>query len=294
MAGRFRRGWALTKQSWRAFRNEPTLMVFPLLSGIGMTIVTAVIATITVLLDPGLLDFDTDNNAHWTDPIVYVAFAVGIYLCTFIAVYFNVALAACAARSLSGDTVSLRDGLSTASQRLRSICGWALIAGTVGLILDTFGDAGGWTQRITVSLAGAAWKIASFFVVPLIALEGEAPWNALKRSSRVIRQHWGESATGVVTVGAIFGFLFLPPFILLVTSLTFFIGFATTDTSDGGLLAAIAFLVVLACAAACALILIVSSALTGVFRVAVYLYAQTGEVPPAFDAASIQGAVLSR
>lgn len=293
MAGRFRRGWALTKQSWRAFRNAPTLMVFPLLSGIGMLIVTALIATITALLDPGLLDFDTDNNPHWNDPIVYVAFAAGIYLCTFIAMYFNVALAVCAARSLQGKNVSARDGLGTASRRLRSISGWALIAGTVGLILDFLGDAGSWAQQFAVSLAGATWKIASFFVVPLIALEDQAPWSALKRSSRVIKQHWGESATGVVTVGVIFGFLFLPAFILFIVSLTFFIGFATTDTGDGGLLAAIAFLVVLACAAACAMILIVSSALTGVFRVAVYLHSQTGEIPPAFDAASIQGAVLS-
>jgi hypothetical protein len=54
---------------------------------------------------------------------------------TFIAVFFNVALAACAVRSLRGEDTTVGEGIRAALQRIGPILGWTLVAATVGLIL---------------------------------------------------------------------------------------------------------------------------------------------------------------
>lgn len=287
MAGRISSGWALTKQSWKALRSDPSLMVFPMLSGICVLIVIAAIATPTILLDPELLS-DASDNPHFNDPIFYVASIAGIYICTFIFAFFNVALAACAIRSLRGENTGVREGLRAAAHRLGPILGWTLVAGTIGVVLDALKDRG-WAGRIATSLAGAAWSVATFFVIPVIAAEGDGPWRALKRSSAVVKHRWGEGATGTVTVGVIAGFLFLPPLLVGIMALPVFL--ATAGEANG--IAVFALLVVIACVVACAFILIASSALTGVFRVAVYQYAVTGEIARGFDGESLRGAVLS-
>ncbi len=98
-----------------------------------------------------------------------------LYVSTFIAIFFNVALAACAARSLRGEDTKVGEGLSAAMRRIGPILGWTLVAGTVGLILRILEDRFPIAGRIAVWIAGAAWAVATFFVIPVIALEGTGP-----------------------------------------------------------------------------------------------------------------------
>jgi Family of unknown function (DUF6159) len=57
-------------------------------------------------------------------------------------------------------------------------------------------------------LAGAAWAIGTFFVIPVLAFERLGPMAALKRSATLVRERWGEGVAGtaaIVTAAAVAG-----------------------------------------------------------------------------------------
>ena len=128
---RISRGWALTKQSWGVLKSDRSLVIFPMLSTIFALIAVAVIWLPTASMS-GVLAGEAINE---NDPAYYIAAAATAYVSTFIAVFFNVALAACAVRSLRGEDTTVGEGIRAALQRIGPILGWTLVAATVGLIL---------------------------------------------------------------------------------------------------------------------------------------------------------------
>ncbi|EUA89587.1 putative membrane protein [Mycobacterium ulcerans str. Harvey] len=111
------------------------------------------------------------------DPVFYIAGLATAYVSTFIAIFFNVALAACAARSMRGEDTKVSDGVRAAMHRIGPILGWTLVATTVGLILRALEERMPLLGKIAVWLTGAAWAIATFFVIPVVALEGSGRSN---------------------------------------------------------------------------------------------------------------------
>ena len=75
------------------------------------------------------------------------------------------------------------------------------MATAIGLILRALEERLPALGRIVAEIAGAAWAIATFFVIPVVALEGTGPFRALQRSAAVVKARWGESATGAATIG---------------------------------------------------------------------------------------------
>ena len=274
---RIRRGWALTKQSWAVLRSDRSLVIFPILSATFALVAATAIWVPTAIASDMLGSGTVDEN----DPVYYIAGAATVYVTTFIAIFFNVALAACAARSLRGEDTKVGDGLAAALHRIGPILGWTFVAGTISLILRALEERAPALGRIAVWIAGAAWAIATFFVIPVIAFEGSGPWRSLKRSVAVVKEKWGEGATGTVAVSAITGLLIFA--IILVAGATGGALFAVGQQPLGIAVAAIAVMAVIVVA-------IVSSALSEIFRVAVYEYAVTGQTPGGFDGGLLQTA----
>ena len=108
--------------------------------------------------------------------------------------------------------------------------------------------------------------------------------SALRRSSAILKQKWGESLAGEARFGLI-SILFM-----LQAMLMFFLGLALVLSKGasaylglGPIL--IAFGVVYAVAT-----MIVIQALTTIFQAGVYLYATSGQVPATLDADMVEGA----
>ena len=124
-----------------------------------------------------------------------------------------------------------------------------------------------------------AWGLATFLVVPIVALEGLGPLAALDRSASLFRQKWGEQLVGTASIGLLFALLGTLPAVALM-----FLGFA----SGSGTLA-IALVVVGVLIAVAAGVL--GSAARAVFSVALYRYASgTGATGP-FTEDDLEGAV---
>jgi len=65
------------------------------------------------------------------------------------------------------------------------------------------------------SVVRAAWSVSTFFVIPLLALEGLGPGDALKRSVSLIRERWGEGLGGSASIGlAVFLVAVVPLYVL--------------------------------------------------------------------------------
>jgi hypothetical protein len=279
--GRISRGWALTKQSWAVLKSDRSLVIFPMLSTIFALIAVVVIWLPTASMSGVLAGEAVDEH----DPVYYIAAAVTAYVSTFIAVFFNVALAACAVRSLRGEDTTVGEGIRAALQRIGPILGWTLVAATVGLVLRLLQDRVPLAARIAVWIAGAAWAVATFFVIPVLALEGSGPLRSIKRSVAVVKARWGEGATGTVAISAVTGLVCL---IVLFVGVVGGIAFFAAGLQPVGIaVIAIAVAVVI-------VVSIVSSALSEIFRVAVYQYAVTGATAGAFDNALLQNAFDGR
>lgn len=176
-------------------------MLFPILSGIsGLLLMAAFVFGI----GPETLRADM-QLAEQTDqiPPVYYVYAFALYFgLSFVAVYFNVALIGAAHQSLSGKDTTLGDGLAVANQHLGKIAGWALLSGTVGLLLGAL-EKQGTIGTIVRSILGAAWAVITFFIVPVMIFENQAPTAAIGRSVSLMKASWGENVGAQVGIGLV-------------------------------------------------------------------------------------------
>lgn len=274
MFDRIRRSWALTKASWAVLRSDRELLVFPAVSFVALMLVLLSYALPLVLVR-GFVDFDT-NEVSPAGMVLTFLFYVVAYTVAF---YFNTALVGAAMIRLNGGDPTIRDGLRIASSRLPAIIGYAVIAATVGMILRAISERAGWVGRIIIGFIGMAWAILTFLVVPVLAAEGVGPIEAIKRSGSLLRKTWGEQLIGGSAIGLVFG---------LLTFAVIAIGGALTVAlaSVNGYLSVVALVTTILVVGAIAL---VGSALSGIYRAALYQYAASG-ASAGFDESALSGA----
>jgi hypothetical protein len=275
--GRFSRGWALTRQSWDVLKSDASLALFPLLSTIFASLAMVSIWAPT-LITRGVFDHQTIER---NDPVMYAAGIASAYVSTFVALFFNVALAACAARTMRGEDTRVRDGLAAATRRIGPILGWTLVSTTFGLLLRAFENRVPLLGKIAAGIAGAAWGIATFFVVPVIALEGTGPLKSIQHSGAIIKARWGEGATGAATISLVtVGFSFAIASVAIVGVVVLLQG---GQALLGYLVLAVAVVLMFGLA-------VVSATLSQIFRVAVYEFALYGQTAGGFNGPELQAA----
>jgi hypothetical protein len=122
-------------------------------------------------------------------------------------------------------------------------------------------------------------------VIPVIALEGQGPWQSLKRSVTIIKARWGESAVGGATISLASTLIGVAVVFISVTG-------AMALASVG--LQVLGFALVAVGAVAVLVVTAVSTALSQIFRVAVYQFAVTEQTPRGFDGEMLQAAFSRR
>ena len=272
--GRFATGWMLATRSCRVLMLDKSLVVFPMLSGLASFFVLASYLG-------GLFAFSHPGNKHVVnDSTAWVLTFIYYFASYFVIVYFNSALVACAMVRFRGGTPTLAAGLRAAGERLGQIVAWAFFAATVGLILRMIEERVGFIGKIVVGLVGAAWTVATYFVVPVLVEEDVGPFDALKHSTEIIKETWGESLVSNVGIGLV-ATLVTVLAVAPVGALTYLVAVKTGSVAvaiAGGL----AVLLILVASA------LVSSALSSIVLSASYLYATAGKVPRVFADAGLQ------
>jgi hypothetical protein len=289
MFERIGRGWGIVTASWSMLKLHPKLLVLPIFSGIAVLLL---IGSIGMSVYAGADSqrahqlFDYLERMNFEDPVIYGAMFLFYFVCSFIVIFFNAALVFCALEAFAGRTPSLRRGLAAAVGRLPQILAWALVTATVGLILNTLQntlrDKLGFLGSLLGGLLQFAWAVMTYFVVPVLVVDGVGPIEAVKRSSAILKRTWGESVGGEGGLGII-SFLFaLPAFLLIAV--------AGVAASGGGAPTAMLVVLVPVLVLYFVALSVVFTALGTMFRTGAYIYATTGKAPSSMDAALLQGA----
>lgn len=264
---RISRGFRLAGQSWQVVKADKELVGLAAVSLVAAAVAMGVVALAYIVITPGGLSDDSSFGA--VEGVFSIAGAVAV---TYIGQFTLAAIVGAASIRLKGGDPTVRDGLQMASKRAGAIFAWTLLTVTVGLVLRAVRERAGFLGDLLSFIAEAAWAVLTFMVVPVIVHEGLGPWESVKRSSQIFKDRWGEQLVGEGTIGiAVFlvGVLVIGPTILL-----------------GSVLLPVAIVLVVI---EVILLMSVSTALSGVFRAALYEYAVKGESVGPFAAADLAG-----
>ena len=269
------RSFALVKASWQILTEDRKLLVFPVLSGIATLVVVASFV-LPLFLSGAVFG---GAPAGKLPGIVYLF--LFYVVCYFVAIFFNTGLITCVSAKLQGRDATVGEGLSNAARHLPAILAWAVIAATVGLILRIIGERSGLVGRIATAVVGGVWSLVTIFVVPVLVLEDRGVIGAVRESAALFRKTWGESVVGSVSLGLVFGAIVLLGAIGVVAA-------AVAGSLAVAALAVALFIILVAAVA------VVSSAMHGIFVVALYHYARNGTVPGPFDRGLVEKAFVPK
>jgi len=205
----------LMKTSWRVLMQDRELMLFPILSGI--TVILTALLFAAAAYSTGTFDRISEaSGAGGEVAFTGVDVALGVALAfavTAVTVFFNAALVAAALERLGGGDPTVGSGLRAAAGNLPAVLGWAAISATIGLVLQAArgqarDGAGAILMRVAIAIVGGVWAYMTFFVVPVMVAEHLGAVAAIKRSSALFRQTWGQQAVssfgfGLIYVGAV-------------------------------------------------------------------------------------------
>ena len=194
-------GWRLGTTSLGVVARDKTLMLFPILALISGALLTA-----AFVFGIGVENLSSQaqqaRDTGEVQPLAILFAFLGYVALSFVAVYFNVALLGAAQQSIAGKDTTLGDGLSVANQHLGKIFGWALLSGTVGLLLNAI-ESNEKIGRIVRMILGTAWAVITYFVIPVMIFENQSPMAAIGRSTALMKQSWGENVGAQFGVGII-------------------------------------------------------------------------------------------
>ena len=262
--GRFARSLELTKASAAVLRADKELTVIPVASFVASA------ATVALVGGAAWFTLDVTQTAPGEDtfsptPLTYAVGAIGYLLVTFIVTYFTGAIVSGAMERFRGGSPSLGSAMGGASARVVPLFWWSMFVGTLGLILQALEERLGFLGQLLLRGVGMAFRVVTWLVIPVIIDEGSGPITSLKSSASLFKRTWGENIISQAGLGLV-SMLVMLPGILLGVGLSVVVPLL-------GIPLLVIWIVVVA---------VVFSALNGILRTAVYLYA-TGQEAPGFQ-----------
>src|SRR5262245_26461424 len=187
------RSFQLVGQSYQVLMRDKELMILPLISGGVMAVVVGIV----------LLGFSMSGGAavESPGPALYLPIFVLYILMYAVGIFFQAAVVAGATERMRGGDPTVASAIAAAQRRLGPILMWAVAAATVGMLLRAIQDRVGFIGKIVVGLAGAAWSLATFFIVPVLVLEDKSLGDSFTQSVNVFKKTWGETVSGGASLG---------------------------------------------------------------------------------------------
>jgi uncharacterized protein DUF6159 len=263
--GTFGDSWQLTKTSFRVIRDDKALLVFPLISGL------CALAIIVVLISGLLwLCLSTSISTNSLETIAAGTGLVAYFLLWILSVFFAGALVGAATIKLNGGQPTVHDGLRAARARLGKLVLWALLGGSLMLLIRIIAARVKGIAGLLIGLAaGVAIGVATYFIVPVLMFENESTWGSLKRSASLFKNNFGRTVVSNLALALVLAAGFVPAVILLVVGIV-----VALSALVLGLVLVMAGLTLFV------FMLILASAVDGVLCAALYRYAATGQTVP--------------
>ena len=219
-------------------KKDKELLFFPFFTAISVGLL------LLIMYSGGYLDNLDSEQGGSPFPIVILVFTAN-----FIIVFFNSALVSAALERLRGGDPNVKSGLSHAVKHIHHIFFWSIIVTIVAILIAAIrGDRrdNSIFRQIFASLIQAGWAMMTFFVVPIIVSENLGPISAIKRSTSLFKQTWGDQVVAnfgfgifqlfAVMLGVVIGWffgLFSPIFGIIVGGLLSAMSVAVIYTLEG-------------------------------------------------------------
>jgi hypothetical protein len=259
------RSWTLAGECWDILKEDPALLIFPLLSSLAVILLLISFAVPIWVLHPNLQSQLNDGSTtHTARLLAYIGMYAFYVVCYSIVMFFNSALVSVALRRLDGEPASVREGLQTAMANLPAILGYAFIAATVGMLFRAIEERVGFIGRIVTAIIGAGWTIATAMTLPVLVVENTGPIEAIFRSLDLLRANWGENLIGNSGISIGVAVIAIP---LCGAAIAFFMLAMSTKAIGMMVLAALALLVTVVG------ISLVSATLHAIYTAALYRFA---------------------
>jgi Family of unknown function (DUF6159) len=283
--GKFKASRILFSESWAVLRQDKEILWFPVISAI-LSIISLVVVSVFFyyLMLRNNFDFSKFGGEgavlNASDKFYLYSFIFVCYIFVlFIVNFFQSGLFTIVQARFSGNNLSFKEGFSGAKRNVGKIFVWSLISATVGVILQIIANSSKKLGQIVASLLGTAWNILTYFSLPALVVGGFGVLDSFKESASMIRRTWGETFILNFGVSAV---LTVATFVVFVFSA----GLVFLFPSAGMLVGVIIFFIIFAVC-----ISVLSSTLNSIFKLALYNYARTGQVPVGFSPDVIKSAV---
>jgi hypothetical protein len=268
---RIANGWRIAKASWSVLSRDRELVAVPVVAAIAAALVFAAVA------GPGVLLLGGTDAAQASDVALWLVLVLATVLATWVTALGAAAVVAGAGERMAGGEPTLGSAFATARARAVRLLGWAVLATVVSVVLDLLEERLGVLGRLVSWIAGTAFGVVSFLALPVIVFEDVGAIEGLKRSARLLRSTWGEQLAFNFGLGLL-GLAAVVPAVLLGAGL---VATGVVVLQVVGVVAAVAWIV---------LVLAVTSALSAVFKAALYRHAMGLPVAATFDAGELGGA----
>ena len=275
MFGTLGNSFKLLAISWRVVRSDKELTLFPIMSGAALFFVF--VYTAAAFWAGGTFDRIGPDYHFYLADLIFLALAY--FMASFVIIYFNSALVAAAHQRLEGWNPDLHTGLNAANDRLGAIFGWSAIAASVAMVLDQLSNGRSLIGKLFGFVLKMIWGYATFFVVPVLIIEGASPMDALSRSTELFRNQWGKAV--VANFGFGIAYLIVAILALAPAAFAYFVlGSVVLAILAAGVLLTFGIAVV--------------KALETIFMVALYDFAATGRIAGDYNDQMIHGAYVAK
>ncbi len=249
------------KLCFRVLKKDKELIFFPIMAAF------SVLALAFVFWSMGLIDIQEEQTSG-TSFSDFIPEIILLFVANFFIVLFNSALISGALHRLRGGDPNVGSAMNHALKHIHHIFIWSIIVTIVAILIAIVkGDRreGSFVRQILGSMLQYGWTMMTFFVVPIIVAENMAPIPAIKKSSSLFKQTWGDQVT------ANFGFGIIQILAIMISgAIGWFFGLLnpTLGIGIGVMFAAISVSVVYT--------------LEGIYKAALYEFA-LGEKPLEFE-----------
>jgi hypothetical protein len=222
--------------------------------------VAVLVAVVTRASPLALLGTDALGTAAW------IALATIVYCGTVFTILAEAFVVAAATLRFEGRDARAGSVLAVVGPRLGPLALWALVQMVVStalsLLRDRMGRQGGLIGRAAASGTNTAWATLMILVVPVILYEQAGAPRAMRRSTQLFRQVWGQTLVGGFGLGIALSALTIAAVLVVAPLALLSIGFAVV--------VGVVLLV---------LVSLVGSVAGGALTAALYRYATTGTLP---------------
>ena len=283
-AGRIDRGITLATGSIRVLYRNRRLLWFSLLMGLVITF--SLVSSLYLQFISGTMPFAGTNLLPGTAPVLIAQGSLPwitltfttVLISTFLTYYLLAALIASVSLILSGQSATIRSGLTHASNYLRPLGIWAVVWAIIGTVSTfimyssrtTNGSPGNLGITFIAMVLMAVLYILTMFVVPLIVLNNGSLINSVMESASLFRKIWRE-------ILVCFIILFLIVFVVLVISLVpmIAIGFSSGSPTAPVAIVTVYMLVMF-------ILIFIGSTVMGIAITGLYTYGKTGTLSAMF------------